>query len=94
MNPLHMAVKRLLGGNYIGPVPTVLAQGPGIRRRALDLCTGSGLWYDSCYFANSTGLQIFLRVDEMAEVFPHVRFYGIDLGKKLPFINFLTLTIH
>ncbi|KAG2005584.1 hypothetical protein CC2G_001978 [Coprinopsis cinerea AmutBmut pab1-1] len=38
----HNILKRLMGGNYLGPVPAALAAGQD--RKVLDLCTGNGKW--------------------------------------------------
>ncbi|CAE6521465.1 unnamed protein product [Rhizoctonia solani] len=58
----HMALKLLLGANYFGPVPEVLAEDSNrTRKRVLDLFTADGTW-----------------VREMAAEFPHVYFTSVD----------------
>ncbi|KAF9458132.1 S-adenosyl-L-methionine-dependent methyltransferase [Collybia nuda] len=44
LNVTHVALNRLIGANYVGPVPDVLAREPHRPRIALDLCTGTGRW--------------------------------------------------
>ncbi|KAH6905876.1 S-adenosyl-L-methionine-dependent methyltransferase [Coprinopsis sp. MPI-PUGE-AT-0042] len=40
----HNILKRLLGGNYIGPVQDILAPSPTEQKRVLDICNGDGQW--------------------------------------------------
>ncbi|KAF8154294.1 S-adenosyl-L-methionine-dependent methyltransferase [Crassisporium funariophilum] len=41
---LHTVCNQLIGANYVGPVPEVLALEHGRQKIALDLCTGNGKW--------------------------------------------------
>jgi hypothetical protein len=49
---------------------------------ALDLCTGTGKWYERLIVSLvPDGFILKLsRVDDMAEEFPNVRFHGVDIG--------------
>ncbi|KAL0952635.1 hypothetical protein HGRIS_006881 [Hohenbuehelia grisea] len=40
----HVALQRMLGGNYFGPVPAVLAPDANRQRLVLDLGSGTGKW--------------------------------------------------
>ncbi|KAG6901202.1 hypothetical protein C0995_015449 [Termitomyces sp. Mi166 len=40
----HVILYLLIGANYVGPVPDVLAPTPERQKLVLDLCTGNGKW--------------------------------------------------
>ncbi|GLB44451.1 putative methyltransferase domain containing protein [Lyophyllum shimeji] len=44
LNVTHAALSRLIGANYVGPVPDLLAPVPDRQKLVLDLCTGTGKW--------------------------------------------------
>ncbi|KAF8056042.1 S-adenosyl-L-methionine-dependent methyltransferase [Lyophyllum atratum] len=44
LNVTHAALNRLIGANYVGPVPAVLAPVQERQKFVLDLCTGTGKW--------------------------------------------------
>lgn len=75
----HFFLKALLHGNYVGPVQDVLRPTLGERRKVLDLATGTGNWYVALLklFAS---FSFKLRVLDMAQEFPHAKFYGLDIG--------------
>lgn len=82
-NGLHELLRELIGRPFVGPVQGLLARAPGEQRRVLDLGTGTGCW---CADEPShtrlwpSSLTQLCRVLEMAQRFPHVRFYGVDIG--------------
>ncbi|KAF9472630.1 S-adenosyl-L-methionine-dependent methyltransferase [Pholiota conissans] len=61
---LHNLLRQLLGENFVGPVPAILAPPEGSERprMVLDVCTGNGKW-----------------VIDMAHDFPRVLFRGFDI---------------
>ncbi|KAF8603866.1 hypothetical protein BDV93DRAFT_523015 [Ceratobasidium sp. AG-I] len=60
----HMAIKLVVGGNYLGPTAAHLRYEPGVpRKRVLDVGTQQGSW-----------------VQEMASEFPHVEFVSLDVS--------------
>jgi hypothetical protein len=42
---LHFIIRQMIGANYVGPVPQVLAPSPERRKLVLDMGTGPGYWY-------------------------------------------------
>jgi len=44
LKALHAFAKILIGANYVGPVPDILAHDPDRQKCVLDLCTGTGTW--------------------------------------------------
>ncbi|KAF8609664.1 hypothetical protein BDV93DRAFT_540884 [Ceratobasidium sp. AG-I] len=71
---LHAAVKRVLNGNYYGPVKDVLSETGDRRERALDWITGEGNWVRE--MAAEFPHVDFTSVDNIPLV-PHVRFPNI-----------------
>ncbi|KXN90757.1 hypothetical protein AN958_03644 [Leucoagaricus sp. SymC.cos] len=44
LNDFNDLIYQLIGANYVGPVPHVLARDPDVKAEVLDLCTGNGRW--------------------------------------------------
>ncbi|KAG8955188.1 hypothetical protein FRC04_009646 [Tulasnella sp. 424] len=73
----HEAVKLMLGGNiYQSPelVKAALSPREDLKRRVLDVGTGSGKWYE-----DTIPLKRVSEAIDMAEEFPHADVLGVDL---------------
>lgn len=82
-NGINQLLRRLFGDYSVGPVRELFQFAPGEQRRVLDLGTGTGQWYVMSRVllpTSSPTLTQIYRVLDMAREFPHVKFYGVDIG--------------
>ncbi|KAK2460438.1 hypothetical protein APHAL10511_007603 [Amanita phalloides] len=83
LNSMHKMLQRLLQGNYVGPVPDVLAENPDAQ--VLDLGTGTGKWVLA--MARQFRQVQFIGVDivPIATTYPprNVRFEMHDINEHL-----------
>ena len=82
---LHELLRELLGEYAVGTNSDVLARTNGEQRRVLDLGTGTGQWCVTSFLCLRLRSQPLAdhfkyRVLDMAQRFPHARFYGVDIG--------------
>lgn len=74
------------GKNYVGPFQEVMSGIKRRRPRILDLGTGGGLWFASCYVSRVI-MNLCLdpcRACQIADEFPHADVVGVDIAPIQP----------